>query len=314
MQTCDDATPPQVRAHLELAEGRVAASLGYSQNTLSLAAAERTLHYQQPDDPLGIAEAKLYVGFRLIDARRFAEGEVCLREVLAVARSHGARRLIGPVLHALSKARYIDGDLGAARRLCRETLTLYKAAGCERLASKEAFSLAEIEFQAGAIDSALRLSLEAVQVQRANNSWLHLAGSLSNCASYLIALGRFEEAQSAAFEALILARDAGSQIVVVLALQHLAALAALRPGNGGADRLADLHRAACVLGYVDARFAEWKPNGRQYTEQLEYEQMLPALRAALGPALDKHMSDGKQWSEDQAVEAAAIQFGQRNAL
>jgi predicted ATPase/class 3 adenylate cyclase len=304
METCDDLTPPQVRAHVELAAGRVAASLGYTQNTLSLAAAERVLQHQQPDDPLGIAEARLYVGFRLIDGHRFAEAEGCLRDVLAVARSHGAQRLLAEALHALAKARYIDRDLGAAGSLCREALTLYKAAGCERLASKEAFSLAEIEFQAGAIDSALGLSLEAIQIQRNNHSSVHLAGSLSNCSAYLIALTRFDEAQRAALEALDLARDAGLPIVAVFALQHLAAAAALRPSDSGADRLAGLRRVACVLGYVDLRIADWKHNGRQYTEQLEYEKMLPSLRAALGAALDKHMSDGKQWSEDQAVEVA----------
>jgi tetratricopeptide (TPR) repeat protein len=126
-----------------------------------------------------MAEAHVYVGFRLIHARRFAEAERRVRYVLAVARSHGARRLIAPALRALATARYFE------------------------LAAKDALNLAEVEFQAGAMDTALRLTREAVEVLRTNNDWAHLVESLCNYSAYMIALTRFDEARSSALEALI---------------------------------------------------------------------------------------------------------------
>jgi hypothetical protein len=86
-------------------------------------------------------------------------------------------------------------------------------------------------------------------------------------------------------------------------LQHLAAIAVLRAGDTREDRRADLQRAACVLGFANARFAELE-YARQYTEQQEYDKMLPVLRNELGADLDALMNEGRRWSEDQAVAEA----------
>jgi hypothetical protein len=88
------------------------------------------------------------------------------------------------------------------------------------------------------------------------------------------------------------------------ALQHLAAVAVLRP-YAGAPR-ETLARAAYLLGYVDALFATLEAL-REYTEQQEYDKMIPVLRDALGAdEVAKLMAEGSTWSEDQAVAEAML--------
>jgi predicted ATPase/DNA-binding XRE family transcriptional regulator/tetratricopeptide (TPR) repeat protein len=299
LRTCGDATPPIVRAKLELTAARNAVVLG--ENKTLLAAAGTALRlYRRADDPLGTAEAQGCLALGLINEGRVAEGESLVRAVLALAQAGGAERLIAWATHVLGVARYVDDDLGAARSLFREALTLYKTAGCERIAAKLGHNLAELEFQAGDIETALQLGREAAEALRTSNLWDSLAGSLCNLSAYLTALARFEEARGCASEALSLAREAGFGLHAAWALLHLAAIAALRAGDNSADRLVNLRRAASILGYVDARFAElgYKP---QYTEQQEYDKILPVLRSELGADLDAFLDEGKQWSDDRAV-------------
>jgi hypothetical protein len=123
-------------------------------------------------------------------------------------------------------------------------------------------------------------------------------------AAYLIALDRYDEARTHARDAAALARDLQVQVLLTLSLQHLAAVAALRPDRerGRGDRM----RAARLLGYVDARLTALEAL-RGYAEQQEYNKMLTALRNALGEdGLAKLMDEGSTWSEDQAVAEAML--------
>jgi tetratricopeptide (TPR) repeat protein len=288
---------------LELEEARIAESIGQSQSEAARAAVNRALAlYARADDRLGFAEAQLFRGLGLIHGGSIAEGERVVHAVLAVAQSGGTGRLTALATHALAVSRYFGNDLGAARSLYRETLTLYKTGGCDQSAAIITYSLAEIEFQAGDIETALRLGREAAEVLGANRGWASLAAVLPNCSAYLVALSRFEEGRKSAREAVVLAREAGVNRAVTLALQHLAAIAALR-ARDSAEQLVDLQHAACVLGFANARFADpgW---ARQYTEQQEYDNILPILRSKLGAAFDEHLEEGKRWSQDQAVAVA----------
>jgi tetratricopeptide (TPR) repeat protein len=197
----------------------------------------------------------------------------------------------------------LEGDFRVARDLLREALNLYTAAGCERYATRVGSNLAEVEFQVGDVEAALQLAREAAENLRADAGFPVQAAALCNASAYLVALRRFEEARSDAREALALAQDARSSLYVAWALQHLAAIAALRVSESTEQRLHDLRRAARLLGFVDARFSELGL-ARHYTEQQEYDKMLPVLRNELGAALHGHMGDGTRWSEDQAVAEA----------
>jgi hypothetical protein len=83
-------------------------------------------------------------------------------------------------------------------------------------------------------------------------------------------------------------------------------MAGLRPCED-ATRAHDEHvRSARLLGYTDARLAALDV-ARGYTDQQEYDKLLPALRDALGAGeLQKLMAHGSTWSEDRAVAEAML--------
>jgi hypothetical protein len=92
---------------------------------------------------------------------------------------------------------------------------------------------------------------------------------------------------------------------VAVTLQHLAAVAALRP-NAEAPSREEHARTSRLLGYVDTQLAELEAQ-REYTEQQEYDKTLAALRDALGAdECAKFMAEGSSWSEDHAVAEAML--------
>lgn len=98
-------------------------------------------------------------------------------------------------------------------------------------------------------------------------------------AAYLVALRRYDESRGYAREALPLTRDVQDEGTLVCTLQHLAAVAALRPNDDVTYTSDDRRRAAQLLGYTDARLSALDAL-REYTEQQEYDKMLAALRDA----------------------------------
>jgi hypothetical protein len=126
-----------------------------------------------------------------------------------------------------------------------------------------------------------------------------IATALCNEAAYLVALCRFDEARQSAREALTATRDAQYSVGLACALQHLAAIGALCAG-------ADVRRSARILGFVDMRF-ETLQASREYTEQHEYDAVIPALRGALGAdELSELMAEGSTWSKDHVVADAML--------
>jgi tetratricopeptide (TPR) repeat protein len=304
LQSCDDATPPGVRAKLELAFARLSGALGRSPTEMRLAAAQRALAlYEQAGDPLGIAEAKGQAGLALVHSGRLAEGAACLVDALAAARACNAGHLVATMTSVLAIARYLDGDLEPAREMYKEALALFRSAGCARAVANETLTLAEIEFRTGNVQEALQLSFDATEVLRRNNDWMLLSTVFSNCAAYSIALRRFTEARDFAREAMVISHEQQFGVNEGWALQHLAAIAALRTNDSDRERPAELRRAACLLGFVEARVAEleWP---RTYTEQQEYDKMVPVLRDELGNDYDERLNEGTHWSEDRAVAEA----------
>jgi hypothetical protein len=209
-------------------------------------------------------------------------------------------------LQCLAEAHSLAGDLPGARQRYGEALAAARAFGAERLTVNIAFNLAEAEFCGGNAAEAVRLADEALAALRTmgDASPVVFFGE-SNMAAYLVALGKYFEARLAARDAVTTGRDMQLSISLAFAMQHLAAIAALRPG---ADALIieDRRRGSRILGYVDARVAALEAV-REYTEQQEYDAMLPALRDALGESeLSKLMAEGSNWGENQAIAEALL--------
>jgi predicted ATPase/class 3 adenylate cyclase len=303
-EVADAQTPLSTLAALDLAEASLAAVL--TQHKASLAAAQRALaSYRDLGDPLRTAQAQRFVGRALVLLGRIPEGEAVLTQVLAEARRLGARRLTGLALESLASARQSVDDLAEARQYFAEALALFRSIGAERLGAVVAINLAEAEFRGGDAATALRLASEALAADRAFNDTRTVKDAPCNMAAYLVALERYDEARTSAHEGLAAARDSQAAVHVAFTLQHLAAVAALGP-NAETPSREEHARAARLLGYVDARLAALEAL-REYTEQQEYDKMLPALRDALGAdECAKLMNEGSTWSEDQAVAEAML--------
>jgi predicted ATPase/class 3 adenylate cyclase len=302
LELSDAQTPAVTLAALDLADAGLAANL--MQHKASLAAAERALaRYRKLGEPLRIALAQQRVGRELLFVGNVAEGEAHLSQVLAEARALGARRLEGDVLADLASARNRSADVAGARQYYAEALAVYRSTGAER--NVIALSLAEAEFRGGHALAALRMAEEALAVCRAFNNTFTAANALCNMAAYLVALERYDEARTAARDGLAAACDAQFEMDVAFSLQHLAASVALRP-NVETQSRDELARAACLLGYVDARVAALEAL-REYTEQQEYDKMLFALRDRLGADdFARRIAEGSTWSEDHAVAEARL--------
>jgi predicted ATPase/class 3 adenylate cyclase len=305
-QACiDDSTPQDVIAQLELCEAQLDGVLGL--HKASYTAAERALErYRKLGDRRGIAMAQRHVGRGLVFVGQFAEGEALLREALAAFRALGAETLTGAALENLGVARQSLGDVAGARAYYGEALAIFKANGAERLATAVATNLAETEFRGGDAEAALALANEALVGTRAAYTY-RLSFLMCNIAAYLIALGRYDDALLRAREALKLARDVHYEVAATWALQHLAAIAALRPGDGAERTREDRKRAARILAYLDGRVARLDAV-LEYTEQQEYDRMVVALTTAFDEReLATLRQEGEQLTEEgAAAEALAI--------
>jgi predicted ATPase/class 3 adenylate cyclase len=298
--------PPSTEAALDLAEAAIATAL--SQPKKARERAERALAlYSELGDRMRVAQARHLLGRAFVDLGEAEEGGAVLTEALSEARATGLRSVIGDVLQSLAVARGHAGDMAGARPLFAEALAMFRSVGAERVCSHVAGNLAEAEFHEGNAGEALQLENEALTIYRSFNHKLGAAISLCNIAAYLIALGRYEDARASARDGLAAARDAQWEAGVTWGLQHLAAIAALRPADDDGDARGDRHRAARLVGYVDARLDAMEAL-RQYTEQQEQDKVLFALRASVGESrLSKLMAEGATWTEDQAFgEALAI--------
>jgi predicted ATPase/class 3 adenylate cyclase len=296
----DDETPKQVVAQLDLAEAQIAIAL--LQYKASCAAAERALaRYRELNDPLRIAYAQRSLGCALLFLGRDAEGEVLLRQALA----HGTPRLKSSALSALALARCRVGDVESVREIAGEALAVARSLGATRRAAMVAGNLAEAEFRAEDAERALQLASEALAAYRMLNDAGDTALFLSNIAAYQVALEHYDEARASGREALLVARDAQFEVLMACALQHLAAIGALRPSDE-AHSLELRRRAAGLLGFADARLTAAE-GLREYTEDQELERMLPALREALGAdELARLMKVGSAWGEEHAVNEAML--------
>ena len=300
--TCDETTPPRVRAALELAKAFMAVPLSGGQNSEALSAVEVALRlYEEAGDAVGVAMAQGWLGGYLSSCGRLEEAEHLLRGALATARKTGAQRLVAQMITRLANARGLAGDIEGARRLYNEASEMYRAADSIQFGTP-AFRLAEFEFWAGNPERALSLALESAGLLREFNRNTHLCRALSNAAAYAVALSRFDEAHRYAREAQVLAMDGGFDLMLTWTLQHLAAIAVLRPDDDKElSHEINLPRAARLLGFVNARFADLQ-YPRYYTRQQEYDRILPVLREELAAELDALMREGAQWSNEQAFD------------
>jgi tetratricopeptide (TPR) repeat protein len=183
-------------------------------------------HRGQLNDDAGAARAKRWVGRSLVYLGRPAEGRVFLEEAPGDAASAGSR-FLGELLRDLGAARAADGDVDSARTLFAQALASFKDSADDGNVVVTASALAESEFQHGAAAEALRFAEDALAWARdLHHHRQMVAGLLSNTAMYCVALGRYELVRAKLRAAVLLARDLQTDVIVAVAMQHLAAVAA----------------------------------------------------------------------------------------
>jgi tetratricopeptide (TPR) repeat protein len=256
-------------------------------------------------NPLGVARAHLLAGRALCGLGRVAEATPLLEDALVFARSIDNRQLLGFVLTAVAAAKSLQGNFAQARACNAEALAIYEALGAGRAAARTiAFDLAELEYLAGDTEAARRLATDAVDRQLALGDTNAAACTLSNLAAYLTALDRFEEAGARAHQALDLARERQLDVVAALAVQHLAAAAALRTDVTDERNRDARRRAAILVGFVDARLAELG-SIRAHTDVQEYDRLVAALERDLGAGPSSAaMAEGASLTVGATIEAA----------
>ena len=302
----DATTPPKIAAKLDCAESWNADWFG--DFATALASAERALAiYRAIGSPLGVARAHLLAGRALCGLGRVAEAEPLLQDALTFARSIDNRQLLGFVLTAVAAAKSLEGNFAQARAFNAEALAIYEELGAGRAAARTiAIDLAELEFLAGDTEAARRLAADAVDRQLALGDTNAAACTLGNLAAYLIALERFEEASDHAHRALELARERQLNVVAALAIQHLAAAAALRAHSLAERKRVVQLQAAALVGFVDARLAELG-SLRGHTDEQEHDRLVATLKRDLGNgSFSAAAAEGASFTVPAALEAALV--------
>ncbi len=300
----DSATPVLVAARLALSDATLA--MLAQQYKAALSEAERALEFfTQLGDRQGIAFAHMFAGAARGFQGETAEGTALLEAALGEFRQLGSRRAIGAALNYLGCLQLTSGYVAASRSFFREALDVLRSAGSARPATHIALLLAEAEFRDGDALQAVRLVAETLAAERALNDLDALTFTLVNLAAYLVSLERWDDAILHAREALSLSLDRQITAATIWALQHLAAISALRSNDDVAAALEDRRRAARLIGFVDSRIAELDMR-REFTEQREYERARTAVENALGAEAADLMQEGRNWSEGRAADEGLL--------
>lgn len=307
----DKQTQSRVIAKLNYAQAWIAALMG--EYEIALTGSKSALsRYRNLGDEIGVVRSQALAGFALTAFRRCAEAEPLLREALVGTRRLRAHRLLAQVLRLISMVHSFNGDVADARDSAAEALVIYEALGSERDAAREiAIHLASIEFESGDSELALVHASEGLATLRALNDTIYEAGILCNISEYLISLGRYDEAEARAREALDLPNEQQAGKAVVFALQRIASVAVLRPPGDAERRFQAYTQAARLWGYVDAQLWGYvdarlpRPETFYSAERREDNKALAALRDVLGAdAFANLAAEGAVMTQEQAVAEA----------
>jgi tetratricopeptide (TPR) repeat protein len=290
----DSQTPVDVVALLRLAEAYLAMHI--DNHTLQIASAQSAIAYfRKADDRLNLMRALTIAGNALFDLGRVDEARAVLEESLDIARVTGSRWHIAFVSRNLGAC--LDTvDVIASRTYLTEALQLLEALDDQGDIEAAAIDFASLAFNEGDPELAVRHIAELFINGREPHSRQIAVLARVSVSQYLIALGRYEEAQEYARDALAAAREEHFDVYAAHSLGRLATIAALRATSATPDAHAS---AARILGFVEARL---KTLG---SAAQDHEPMAALLRKAIGTnTLKKLMAEGAAMTEEEAVEAA----------
>ncbi len=218
------------------------------------------------------------------DLTRAFEIDESIGDVDETARALGAIALICQFTNRLEES----------RSLLLRVLEMNRSERDDRATLVTLVNLAETEFALGETANAVAHARESLDSAMLRLNMRMRANQEANLAAYLLALGEENEARNVASRALRHALEFADHSVATNTLQHLAAIIARR----------DAHRAARLLGYVEAQLAR-SGYTREYSEQFTYDLMMNRLHDALSiDEISAFRREGASMSEEQAAQLA----------
>lgn len=214
-------------------------------------------------------------------------------QALAAIGSHDVPRLRAAILSWYGFCLGLCDEFERGRRAYEEAVALLRQAGDALRLLAPLTNFADLEFKSGNVEAALQLGFESIAVSREFGTMTSIP--FLNVAAYLLAAGRLGDAWENAREGLLHGLKRQRHLIVAIALQHLAQVAA---------RQGDTETAARLVGYADAAYASER-HDRHPTEKHEYERIVAILRNAYAPSrLNALLTDGRALSQDAAVKLA----------
>jgi predicted ATPase len=193
--------------------------------------------------------------------------------------------------HRLGVIASLRGDIEDVRRRAEECLARARAGGFRLLQAEALGNLAWVAEQNGDFEVAFDLTLQDLEISREIGFTWFVANDLIELADFSLRLGRIEDAESHAAEALELGERMDDRLVVLRSLTLLAHVSRMR---------GDIERAGRWLGAVQEEAAEAAlGRGREYLDRL-VARAIDESDAALDAAVEV----GRRLSIAQAAEEA----------
>ena len=217
--------------------------------------------------------------------------ERAYEESLSLLRELGDAGGIAHLHLRLGVSAYKRGDLVRARSLLEEALARSRDVGSRMTEGQVIGILGYVAWREGDRERALEQIEQSASIVRENDfTWWEQA-MLDELAAYTLELGRIEESERWALEALTLAQGIGTRQGLVYGLGRLAAVAAFR-GN--------MWRAGRLWGAIEAEESR-SPVGAW---GIEREGILASILTRADDAFEQGRAEGRSLRLDEAVQYA----------
>lgn len=292
----DEETHPEVVAKLNLANARLAMHL--DKHALQLESAKKSVaYYREAGDGLNLSRSLMVAGNALIDLGCVGDAVLILEEGLALAREFNPYWDTINLLRQLGYAYRETRDFATSRAFFTEASQLLEFTGDQVDTELTISDFAALDFAEGNPQAAVSALTDLFARGLDPLTPRRLIALAELCFSeYLIALGRYEEAQKYASQALVVAREEHMDVYAASALGLLATIAISRPFG-----TPNVHaKAALILGFVEARLralgsSGWRPD----------LDVLSTLRGKMGEdSIAKLGACGANTSENEAADIA----------
>lgn len=251
--------------------------------------------YERVGDQRGIVRALHSLGVSLYQMGNLEASEEALRRSIFLAGKVGDRRGSAHSTNALAYVLGQRGDVDGARYHYKEALAAHTALGDDGGRAVALRNLAEFEFAQGDVSGAVTDGSEALAIELRGKNISHQTWCYANLAAYHVALDQLEGARSNARQALLLAQQMQRELLIAIAIQHLALIGALTD---------DTHRAARLLGYANKGYRE-EGGEREPTEKWSYVKLMQRLHEQLKKdELEALIDEGTKMSQEEAIDEA----------